>query len=428
MRHKTIFGSIAWLIAVSLLLSACGGIALPDQATQNVDQERPTATVESTSAAPTDQAGQTESSLSCEEPFADTDISFVPGYWDQTDFCQHSVPLSEFQSGGPPPDGIQPIDNPKFVDQDAGDEWLGAEWPVIAFEHEGEAKAYPLAILLLHEIVNDEVGGKPVAVTYCPLCNAAIVFDREVDGQVLDFGTTGNLRNSDLVMYDRQTQSWWQQLTGEAVVGSLTGTQLEFLSSRTISWEDFKDRFPEGDVLSRDSGIDRYRDLYGQNPYPGLDSANTGPFGVSADDRLESMERVVAVELEGQPVAYPFSRLQQIIVLNDEIGETPIVVFWQSGVKSAVDSRQIANSRDVGSTAVYRRTVGDQLLTFNLSGEEKIFTDEETGSSWNIFGEAISGPLEGEQLEQIVSAEHFWFAWSAFKGDTEIRPSDGNEQ
>ena len=422
MRNKTIFSSISLLIALSLLLAACAGVQPPNQATHEIDPGTSASPLESTATAPTDPPGSAEPALSCEEPFADTEINFEPGYWDQTDFCQHSVPLSEFESGGPPPDGIQPIDNPSFVEQESGDEWLGADWPVIAFEHEDEARAYPLAILLLHEIVNDEIGGKPVAITYCPLCNAAIVFDRQVDGEVLDFGTTGNLRTSDLVMYDRQTQSWWQQLTGEAVVGDLTGTQLEFLSSRTISWEDFKERFPDGKVLSRDSGIDRYRDLYGQNPYPGLDSGSTSPFGVTADDRLEPMERVVAVELEEQPVAYPFSQLQQIRVLNDEIGETPIVVFWQSGVKSAVDSRMIENSRDVGSTAVYRRSVQGQVLTFSAADEEGVFTDDQTESRWNIFGEAISGPLEGEQLEQIVSAEHFWFAWSAFKGNTKVRP------
>ncbi len=411
------------LLAFSLAAAACGGAATP-AASPTAPEQQPEATETEPSQSSSEQEGESQSHLSCEEPFADTTISFRPEFWSKTDFCQHSVPLSEFQAGGPPPDGIQPIDNPTFVGQEAGDEWLGAEWPVIAFEHNEEARAYPLAILLLHEIVNDEIGDQPIAVTYCPLCNAAIVFDRQVDGQVLDFGTTGNLRNSDLVMYDRQSQSWWQQLTGEAVVGDFTGTQLDFLSSRTIAWEDFKERYPEGEVLSRDSGIDRYRDLYGQNPYPGLDSSSVSPFGATTDERLEAMERVVAVELEEQPVAYPFSQLAELRVVNDEVADTAIVVFWQSGVRSALDSSNIENSRDVGSTAVYRRTVDDQVLTFEALDEEGIYTDQETGSRWNIFGEAIDGPLEGTKLEQVVSAEHFWFAWSAFKSGTEVRPAE----
>ena len=425
MKHGVKDGSWFFIvIGLSLLAAACAGSGPPQGAatSQTIDEPTPlTSPASPTSRPPTATVAAENSPLSCSDPFGDTSINFRSDYWDNTDFCKHSVPLSEFESGGPPPDGIQPIDNPMFVDHAAGDEWLGDEWPVIAFEIDGEARAYPLAILLLHEIVNDEVAGQPVAVTYCPLCNAAIVFDRQVNGQVLDFGTTGNLRNSDLVMYDRQTESWWQQLTGEAVVGEMTGTQLEFLASRTIAWQDFKARYPEGTVLSRDSGIDRYRDLYGTNPYPGLDSLATNPFGGIGDERLSPMERVVAVELENQPVAYPFNTLEQQEVINDEINSTPLVVFWQAGVRSAVDSQRIEDSRDVGSTAVYKRTHDDQILTFTASGEPGQFLDQQTNSRWNFFGEAIEGPLSGAQLEQVTSAEHFWFAWAAFKGDTEIR-------
>ena len=194
--------------------------------------------------------------------------------WD-TDFTLHSVAFDEIMSGGPPRDGIPPLDSPSFVSPDDADAWLANREPVISFELNGEAKAYPLQILTWHEIVNDEVGGVPVIVTFCPLCNSAIVFDRRLDGVVLDFGTSGRLRNSDLIMWDRQTESWWQQLTGEAIIGTLTGHTLEFLPAPIVSWADFKAAHPAGQVLSQETGFGR---TYGRNPYAGYDEVGKPPF------------------------------------------------------------------------------------------------------------------------------------------------------
>ena len=172
----------------------------------------------------------------------------------KTDFSRHSVPYSEVFSGGVPRDGIPPIDDPKFTTPEQANGWLGEQEPVIAFELNGDARAYSLQILTWHEIVNDLVGDVPVAVTFCPLCNSAIVFDRRLEGIVYDFGVSGNLRNSDLIMWDRQTESWWQQFTGEAIVGELAGKRLTFIPASIISWADFKAANPEGKVLSRDTG------------------------------------------------------------------------------------------------------------------------------------------------------------------------------
>ncbi|MGH2403427.1 MAG: DUF3179 domain-containing (seleno)protein, partial [bacterium] len=180
----------------------------------------------------------------------------------KTDFTKHSVPLSQITSGGPPKDGIPAIDKPVFETVADAGKWLKAKEPVIFFESNGDVRAYPLQILIWHEIVNDTVGGQPVTVTFCPLCNTAIAFDRRLDGRVLDFGTTGMLRFSDLVMYDRQTESWWQQITGEAIVGVLTGKQLKFLPAQIVAWETFARTFPAGKVLSRNTGHVR---PYGQN-------------------------------------------------------------------------------------------------------------------------------------------------------------------
>ncbi|MBE0689110.1 MAG: DUF3179 domain-containing protein, partial [Anaerolineae bacterium] len=163
---------------------------------------------------------------SCDDPFEGQRVLFNTSYWERTDFCQHSIAYDEVLSGGPPPDVIPPIDNPQFEAIDSAETWLQPQSPVLALELEGEVRGYPLAILTWHEIVNDIVSDIPIAVTFCPLCNSAFVFDRRVGDDVLRFGVSGNLRNSNLIMWDDQTQSWWQQFTGEAIVGSYTGTQL----------------------------------------------------------------------------------------------------------------------------------------------------------------------------------------------------------
>ena len=160
------------------------------------------------------------------------------GEWSKTDFDQHSVAFSEILSGGPPKDGIPAIDDPQFSPVSEVED-LGPDEPVIGLAIDGEARAYPLSILIWHEIVNDQIGETPVSVTYCPLCNSAVVFDRRVEGRVLDFGTTGKLRNSDLVMYDRQTESWWQQFLGEAIVGEMTGTVLKSIPARLEAFSVF---------------------------------------------------------------------------------------------------------------------------------------------------------------------------------------------
>jgi len=167
------------------------------------------------------------------------------GGW-ETDFSFHTVPFDSILSGGPPRDGIPPIDNPTFVEIKDADEWLETLEPVVSFELNGDARAYPLQILMWHEIVNDTVGGAPVSVTFCPLCNSAIVFDRNINDLVLTFGTSGMLRNSDLIMWDRQTETWWQQLTGEGIIGQLAGHKLTFIPAQIISWEDFKAANPKG--------------------------------------------------------------------------------------------------------------------------------------------------------------------------------------
>jgi hypothetical protein len=349
-----------------------------------------------------------------------------------TNWNKHTIDYGDLLSGGPPRDGIPSIDDPQFISPDAAAEWLAGNEPVIALEIGDEARAYPLQILTWHEIVNDVVADVPVAVTFCPLCNSAITFDRRLDGETYEFGTSGLLRHSDLVMYDRTTEGLWQQFTGEAIAGDLAGRQLTFLASSIVSFADFREAHPEGVVLSRDTGFNR---RYGQNPYVGYDNIGSSPFLFRGeiDGRLAAVERVVTVSLEpstgsgqapstgsGQAVdvAYPLTTLSELGVINDSQGGRDLVVFHTSGTSSALGAGTIATAEDVGATGVFDPVLDDQKLIFQHDGDTIV--DAETGSTWNILGQAIDGPLAGEQLEPIVHADHFWFSWAAFKPDTII--------
>ncbi len=336
-----------------------------------------------------------------------------------TDWSRRTIEYSELQHGGPPRDGIPSIDNPEFLSNGEVESWLGDNEPIIVLVQNGDARAYPLQILIWHEIVNDTVGGVPVLVTFCPLCNSSIVFDRRVDGTVYEFGTSGLLRNSDLVMYDRQTDSLWQQLNGEGVVGKHAGRRLKFLPSSVVSFSEFKHAYPDGKVLSRNTG---YARAYGRNPYVGYDRIGQSPFLFDGelDGRLSAMERVVAVTLETPAgeidIAYPYSALGEMGVINDVQEGIPLVVFHRPGTSSALDAPLIQNGKDVGSTGVFSPVVNSRILTFTLKGD--LIIDEETKSTWDIFGNAIKGKLKGQTLEPVIHADHFWFAWAAFKPDT----------
>jgi hypothetical protein len=337
----------------------------------------------------------------------------------ETDFSQHEVPLGEFISGGPGKDGIPSIDAPRFQPVSEVD-WLEEVEPVLAFGVDDEWRAYPIQILMWHEIVNDELDGLPVAVTFCPLCHTAIVFDRTLDGRLLDFGTTGNLRHSDLVMYDRQTESWWQQATGRALVGELTGSALEFLPSQLISWERFREQYPDGQVLSRETGHNR---PYGNNPYVGYDSVDTDPFLLQdrtlIDGRLSPKVRVVGLVIDDEAAAYPFPFLVEEELVNDEVGAEPVVITWVAGTASGMGADTVAGGTDVGAANAFSRELDGRVLTFEPAGEGQM-RDRETGTTWSFEGRGISGELEGAQLELLVSDSPFWFAWAIFQPETRV--------
>ncbi len=266
--------------------------------------------------------------------------------WPRTDFDQTSIDYSEILSGGPPRDGIPSIDAPVFGSV-AEISNIGPMEPVITLSVGDETRAYPLRVLIWHEIVNDTIGGVPVAVTYCPLCNASIVFDRRIDGEAVEFGTTGKLRNSDLVMYDRKTESWWQQFLGAAIVGELNGTRLKMLPARVEPYGAFASDHPHGRVLV--PGDPRRRN-YGANPYMGYDSSGY-PF-LYRDDMPEGIGPLEYVVVAGDQ-AWTLNAVRRA----GKVADGDLAINWSAGQNSALDAREIAAGRDIGSVRVTRAGV-----------------------------------------------------------------------
>ncbi|NNE47151.1 MAG: DUF3179 domain-containing protein [Rhodothermales bacterium] len=342
--------------------------------------------------------------------------SDYPSGW-ETDWENRSVDLSEIMSGGVPRDGIPSIDAPRFVSIDAAGNWLGDREPVIMLQTGASARAYPLQIMTYHEIVNDELGGVPVVVTFCPLCYSAIAYRRTVGEEVYEFGVSGMLRHSDLIMYDRQTESLWQQIDGEAIVGDLTGTLLEPLPAQIVSFAQFAARFAAGSVLSRETGHVRN---YGTNPYRGYDDIDERPFLFRGDidDRLPPMEKVVALSLGGVKIAYPHSVTRDRGVINDVISDVPLAVFHVDGAVTALGDAVIRDAEIIGTTGVFDRRVDGRTLSFEF--KDGSIRDAETGSVWDVTGHAISGSLVGRSLQPIVHGNYFSFAWFAFQPGSRV--------
>ena len=263
--------------------------------------------------------------------------------WPNTDFEQTSIDdWTEILSGGPPKDGIPAIDDPVMVPIKEGAQ-IGEREPVITGEIEGELpRAYPIRYLTWHEIVNDQVGDIPVAVTFCPLCNSGITFDRRVGDRVLSFGVSGKLRNSDMVMYDRETESWWQQAIGTGIVGEMNGVELTTLPTWMESWRQFAERNPDGLVMAEP----RFGRPYGRNPYVNYDSS-ARPFLYQGENPPHGIPPLVRVIRVGDR-AWPMTRLREA----GEVTEAGVTLTWTEGQASALDGRDIAKSKEVGTVRV----------------------------------------------------------------------------
>jgi hypothetical protein len=393
--------------------SATGDTPADDETTTATPPNVPATTAPATTGAPNDTVIDDGNPTATDLP---SDLAIVVSPW-PTNWSKRSIELDELLIGigaVDPRDLIRPIDNPVYEDVISAGVWLEDPEQGILLEVAGEAIFYPIRILISHEIVNDQRGDVPFSLTYCPLCNTAAAFDRRVDGQVLRFGVSGLLRNSDLVMWDDATTSLWQQVNGEAIVGDFTGTQLEFLSTALIRWADFKENHPEGDVLSRESGPFEY----GTNGYVGYTS-RSAPFGSffnsdKLDERFEALSRVVGVRVGEATKAYPFSTISPVGAVNDELNGTPLAVWWGApDTADALDDRRVADGQAIGTGIAFVREVDGQILTFTANGDDK-FTDAETGTTWNLLGRATDGPLAGTELEKALHQNEFWFAWSAF--------------
>ncbi|WP_419943802.1 DUF3179 domain-containing protein [Candidatus Poriferisodalis sp.] len=334
------------------------------------------------------------------------------------------VAPNDILSGGPPPDGIPPIEAPEF--ERASDvEYVQAQEAVVTITVNGDARAYPVQVMIWHEIVNDTIGGEPVTVTYCPLCNTAIAYHRQLGDRILDFGTSGKLYNSALVMYDRQTESLWTHFTGQAIAGTLTGAQLELIPMATIAFETFQAEHPNGLVLSRPRGFGR---SYGVNPYVDYDRPDGDPyfFGDAPDSQLPPQTRVLVIRHAGDAVAVVHEALATAGVMSVDMGDAEVVAFHLPGTATPIQNSQVALGRDVGATAVYDPTVDGQRLTFTRvpdatsSGALGAFVDDQTGSIWSLLGRALEGSLAGAQLRPVEHVDTFWFAAAAFDPGIEL--------
>jgi hypothetical protein len=311
---------------------------------------------------------------------------------------RYTVHPDQLISGCSGMDCIPSIDDPKFVPASESG-WLGESDLVIGLERNGTAKTYPLRILNLHEIVNDEISGEPVAVTYCPLCRSGLAYSREVGNQTLEFGVSGKLYNANLVMYDRQTETYWSQLQGEAVVGPLVPERLELVSSQITEWEKWRKKHPETEVLSRETGM-YPASAYGSSPYTGYESSESVGFGVGeVDDRLPSKELVYGVAIGGESKAYTEEKIRQEDLIQDTVGGVPVLLL---------------EDQETGGVKAFVRRTGNRTLEFSLEGDTLV---DQEGTRWSFDGEESSGDQE---LDEIGTHGIYWFAWSKFHPGTEV--------
>lgn len=310
-----------------------------------------------------------------------------------------------------PEDAIRSIDHPKFISGEKADKQMSEDEPVIGLKMNGEAKAYPLYVLSAHEIVNDVIADKPIAITWCPLCFTGVVYIRDrADGEPLEFGVSGKLWKNALLMYDRQTHSLWSHITGEAIAGTLKGKVLKPVPSTHTTWKEWKQANPSTVVLSkggfwgRKYDADPYQDYYADDKRAGMVPLR------HPDERIHPKEHVAGVKIGPEARAYPFSYLEKHPVVNDEMsGKSLVVVF----------------SRNSKTATVFDRKLGDSVLTFaekrGSTPGVLLITDNETGSLWHsLTGEAVEGELRGKKLEQIPNMISFWFAWKDYFPDTAI--------
>ncbi len=313
-------------------------------------------------------------------------------YMTTEDGKKYTVHPSELVLGCPGKDCIPSIDDPSFETVEESD-WMRPDDPVIGIEEENVSKAYPLRILDRHEIVNDEIAGERIVVTYCPLCRSGVTYSRNINGENLEFGVSGKLLNANLVMYDRSTESYWSQIRGNAIIGPRTGQSLELVHSSVSNWSSWKSGHPNTSILSRDTGI-YPASTYQGSAYSSYKKSQRVGFGVgNVDDRLESKTVVYGINLNGSSKAYPEQDIREDRLIQDEVGGTPVAV--------------LENPKDGTIVAFIRKNEGEKL---DLSLENGRLVDS-SGTAWDV---------EDDRLERISTKGFYWFAWSKFNQDTSV--------
>lgn len=348
----------------------------------------------------------------------------LPYQW-KTDTSNHTVALSDLTLATAK-NSLPTLDYPKFIHKnDKGYNFYEHE-PVICISFNGRSKAYPLSLLTMYELSNDSLGGEELMITYCPMCNAAMVFNRRVKTKeksyLLDFSISGILMHNDMVMYDRQTETWWEQLMGEAIVGELAGTELKMMRALIISAKDYFDRFPDGLILSP-SDLKTITKRHNHKPFyhmdhdkRNIDSSYYLPEKV--DPRLPPLERVLDIHVEGHTKIYPFEEIAKKQVINDVFDNMNFVIFYHGETVSVLDEDKLSKSKKTGSATAFRSNLDGVNYTFHKSGN--YFADDQTGSIWDITGYCREGSLKGKQLWILPHSNHFAFAYLAFFPDAEI--------
>ena len=312
------------------------------------------------------------------------------------------ISASDILSAGPAKDGIPAINDPDFETVPVADQYLKDDGLGIDLATTNGRRFYPFQILTWHFVVNDTVDGKPITVVYCPLCQDGAVYSSQLDGQTLQFGTSGQVWNSISLLYDQGTGSLWTASGGLAISGPLVGKQLAEIPSHIVPWGDWKINYPDGQVLSRNTGADRD---YTFDPYGAYQLGPDMWFPIIRPDaRLPIKTLVIGLQAGGKSKAYQVSDLASLQTLDDTIGQTPVTVW---------------SDPNTGEVSAFERSVKGQVLTFFRSQTGQVL-DRETGSSWDTDGQAISGTYAGTQLTELTVERTFWFCWAALHPSTDV--------
>lgn len=316
-----------------------------------------------------------------------------------TEQSEWLIPKSKVIDGGPGKDGIPSIDDPQFIDVDAVN-YLEAEDLVLGIKINNQVRAYPHKILDYHEIVNDKIQDLAFCITYCPLTGTGIGWNREINGTVTEFGVSGLIYKNNLIAYDRFTDSQWAQMHNLSVHGEYIGTTAHTLNIIETKWSTWKKSYPSSSILSTETGFSRDYDDYPYGDFKTDDDSFLFPVE-NEDDRLPSKDRVHGIQIDSTYVVYPIKEFgNDITVTNTEIKNEKVVVF------GSIDDNMVES---------YFRTVDGAVIEFHaVQDQYPVVMEDQTGSQWNIFGEAVSGQREGTQLKITQSYNGYWYAFADF--------------